>query len=125
MELIVQIKLTVRIKPTNDSRPINRRITNKLIQDLFSYLSHFYLTTKVCLLYYLVFQWYRWFSYSIWFFASCNVLSFVNINCFINYNIHFLSATISYLLSMLTASSAAIFNSLSAAMSGITLFCLC
>ena len=43
------------MKPTDDSRLINGPIANKLIQNLFSYLSYVYPIFELCLRYYLVF----------------------------------------------------------------------
>ena len=44
MYLFILIKLIVKIKSINDSRQMNRLIPNKLIEDLFNYLSYLYLT---------------------------------------------------------------------------------
>ena len=44
-QLFVLIKLTVRMKFTNNNRLMNKLIINELIQDLFNYLSYLYLTS--------------------------------------------------------------------------------
>ena len=43
------------MKPIDNSRLINRLISNKLIQDLFNYLLYIYSVSQFCLPYYLVF----------------------------------------------------------------------
>ena len=43
--LFVQIKLILQMKPTDDSRLMNRLIANELIQDLFRYLSYLHQTS--------------------------------------------------------------------------------
>ena len=93
------------MKPTNHSRLMNRLITNKIIQDLSSYLSSSYLIFYLCFPYYLIFYDHQQFSCSVWlftscnfedfvscnvqFFVSCSILSFVSIDGFVNCNIQF------------------------------------
>ena len=67
----------VKITPTNNSRLIKRLIANKLIQNLFSYLSYIYPTSQICLPCY---------------------LAFISIDNFINYSICFFLAIIFHFL---------------------------
>ena len=69
LNIVVQIKPIVKIKPIDNNKLINRLITNKLIEDLFSYLFYFYLISKFSLPCYLVFI-------SINGFISCNIWFF-------------------------------------------------
>ena len=112
MQLFIQIISRVKIKLIDKNRLINRLITNKLLSDLFSYLSYSYLISKFYLFCYLVFisinsfisyNILLFFSYSIPFFISINsflscsaqyfvsssVLSFVNIKGFISCNVQY------------------------------------
>ena len=41
----------IKIKPTNDSKLINKLIINNLIEDLFNYLSYLYLISYFYQLY--------------------------------------------------------------------------
>ena len=44
----------IKIKPTNDSKLINKLIINNLIEDLFNYLSYLYLISYFYQLYYFI-----------------------------------------------------------------------
>ena len=77
------------MKPIYNSKLMNRLITNKLIYDLSSYLSYFYLTSQLCPLCYLVFYQHQQLSCSIQLFGSCSILFFVEINGFVICNVQF------------------------------------
>ena len=78
------------MKPISNSRLINRLMANKLIQNLFNYLSYSHLNSWFCPPYYLVFiSIDNFISYKVQLFVSCSILFFSNINCFINYSIQF------------------------------------
>ena len=77
------------MKPIDNSKLMNRLITNKLIYDLSSYLSYSYLTSQLRLLCYLVFYQHQQLSRSIYLFGSCSISSFVEINGFVSYNVQF------------------------------------
>ena len=96
-QLFVYIKLTVRMKPIDDNGLMNKLITNKLIQDLFSYLSYPYSISYFCQRYYLVI-------------INMTILSTILFSC--------LLATAFCFLSMLIAFLAVAFNFLST-----TMFC--
>ena len=69
------------MKLNYNSRLMNRPIANKLIRNLFSYLSYYYLNFYFCPPQYLVLYQYQQ--------LSCSILSFVSVNSFVNYNIRF------------------------------------
>ena len=56
--MFIQIKPTIKIKSTDDSKIINRLVANELIKDLFSYLSYSYPNSYLCPTYHLVFYQY-------------------------------------------------------------------
>ena len=78
------------MKLTDDSKLIKKLITNKLIHNLFSYLSNSYPNFYLCLLHYLSFYQHQWLGFSVWLFTSCNFFFFVSVNSFISCRVQFL-----------------------------------
>ena len=97
-------------------------ITNKLINDLFSYLSHFYTTSSFCMPCYLVLYQHQRLSCNIWLFANSSACFVLALMAFSTIVFNFSSAAVSYFLSTLMALSTIIFNCLSTTISSIRLF---